>query len=325
MEGIRKERDASIDILRFIAIMGILIAHSNPNQFLIQIRGFDVALMVFLSAVCAKGFDKENFNYFDFFIKRGIRLILPVWIFFVFYYVGVYVFYYLPPLREVLSSFTLTSDRYVWIIRILVVLAILAPFIWKYANKLSSTSIIITLSIGFLLSECSFEISSSKSFEMVLMTVPYGTVYFLGMNINKFDRKQQLTLAAFFFISFIALFSYYWIESGKFMLTSYYKSPPRFYYMSYALAATLCMWVYRKQLESFIQKIYLLQFAKFVGSHTYWLYLWHIPIVDMVGDKFNPFMRFSLIFGGALICVLIQNVIVKRFVRNKSLIPIFNG
>lgn len=325
MEGIRKERDASIDTLRFIAIVGILIAHCNPNQFFIQIRGFDVALMVFLSAVCTKGFDKKNFNYFDFFIKRGLRLILPVWIFFAFYYVGVYAFYYLPSFSDILSSFTLTSDRYVWIIRILVVLAMLAPFMWKYANKISSLFILLTIIVGFVVSECLFKISSNISFDMVFMTVPYGMVYFLGMNINKFSRKQQLTLAGFFFISFIALSFYYGNESGKFILTSYYKSPPRFYYMSYALAATLCMWVYKKQIEGFMQKIYLLQFAKYVGSHSYWLYLWHIPIVDIVGDKFNPFMRFSIIFGGALICVMIQNTIVKRFIRNNKLTPIFNG
>ena len=40
-------RDTSIDILRFIAISGIILAHSNPGTFLTQLRGFDVVLMVF--------------------------------------------------------------------------------------------------------------------------------------------------------------------------------------------------------------------------------------------------------------------------------------
>lgn len=53
-------RDTSIDILRFIAISGIILAHSNPGTFLTQLRGFDVVLMVFLSAVCVKGFDGVN-------------------------------------------------------------------------------------------------------------------------------------------------------------------------------------------------------------------------------------------------------------------------
>lgn len=325
MAEIRKERDASIDILRFIAIVGIIIAHSSPNLFFTQIRGFDVVLMVFLSAVCAKGFDKDGFNYVNYYVKRCFRLVFPVWIFFIFYYAGVYLFYFLPPLGDVLSSFTFTSDRYVWIIRILVVLAMLTPILWKWTKQLSSKLILFILFIGFTLSEWLFAMPSNRMTEMLLMTIPYGMVYILGMNINTFNRKQLLLLAGFFFMSFLALSIFYGNTSGKFVPTSAYKSPPRFYYISYGVAITLTMWVFRKQIECFVQKIHLLRFAKYVGSHTYWLYLWHIPIVDIVGNKFNPLVRFLLIFGIALICVLIQDRNVKHFVRNKKLISIFNG
>ena len=325
MEKLQKERDASIDILRFIAIVGIIIAHSAPNLFFTQIRGFDVVLMVFLSAVCTKGFEKKNFNYSFYLYKRCIRLILPVWIFLVFYYVGIYLFYYLPSPSDILSSFIFTSDLYVWIIRILVILAMLAPVIWKYTNKFSPHMIMIILFIGFALSEYLFNLCSSKLFDMIFMTVPYCMVYILGMTINRFNRKQKLILAGCFFTSSIILAIYYGNKSGEFVPTSDYKYPPQFYYMSYALAVALFMWTYRKQIESFMHKINLLYFTKYVGRHTYWLYLWHIPIIDIVGNKFNSFVRFSIIFMGALICVTIQNVIVKRFIKNKTLISVLNG
>lgn len=123
------KRDPSIDLLRCIAIIGIIIAHCTPTSIFIQLRGFDVVLMVFLSAVCSKKFDND-FNYFDYFTKRCMRLILPVWIFLIIYYIGIYSFYYLPPFQDILSSFTFFSDRYVWIIRILVILSLLTPYIY---------------------------------------------------------------------------------------------------------------------------------------------------------------------------------------------------
>ena len=51
MELISKKRDCSLDILRAIAIVGIFIAHTTHNNLLLQIRDFDVPLMVFISGI----------------------------------------------------------------------------------------------------------------------------------------------------------------------------------------------------------------------------------------------------------------------------------
>lgn len=320
-----KERDISIDILRFFAIIGIIIAHTAPSPLFVQIRGFDVVLMVFLSAVCVKSFNEGKIDYFTYFLKRCIRLILPVWIFLILYYGGVYLFYYLPSISEVVASFTFTSDRYVWIIRILIVLSILAPFIWKLTHRLSSTSLLIILFGGLALSECLFCVYSSRIYDMIFMTIPYGIVYILGINVNRFSKKMQLALAYSFLSVFIILFIYLWVVSGECVLTSVYKYPPHFYYISYALAVTLLMWVYRNKIECVMHKLHLRSFASYVGSHTYWLYLWHIPIVDIVQGHFNPLVRFFIIFGVAMFIVIVQDKIVKCYIKNKILKSVFNG
>lgn len=46
-----KKRDRSIDLLRFIALTGIVIVYIHPSEFWTQLRNFDVPLMVFLSGV----------------------------------------------------------------------------------------------------------------------------------------------------------------------------------------------------------------------------------------------------------------------------------
>lgn len=49
-----KNRDNSYDVLRWIALTGIILVHSKPTVFWEQIRNFDVPLMVLVSAVCFK-------------------------------------------------------------------------------------------------------------------------------------------------------------------------------------------------------------------------------------------------------------------------------
>lgn len=44
-------RDNSIDILRSIALIGMIISHCEPHWTIMQFREFDVSLIVFLSGV----------------------------------------------------------------------------------------------------------------------------------------------------------------------------------------------------------------------------------------------------------------------------------
>lgn len=46
-----RTRDFSIDILRAIALMGIICVHIRPSSFWAELRNFDVPMMVFLSGI----------------------------------------------------------------------------------------------------------------------------------------------------------------------------------------------------------------------------------------------------------------------------------
>lgn len=281
--------------------------------------------MVFLSAVCSKNFNTENFNYFDYFTKRCMRLIFPVWIFLSLYYVGVYIFYFLPPHAEILSGYMLLSDRYVWIIRILVLLSLMAPFLYKLTEKVMPLNLLLILCISCIICEVTFSIQNNKWVNLTLMTIPYGIIYLLGMNIASLSRKQIVGLI--FAISFvlIGIAIYLFMKEGHFVPTSNYKYPPQIYYLSYAVAFTLFLWVSRDKIQSFLTSLHLVAFFKYVGRHTYWLYLWHIPFVDIFSKDYTFPIRFSIIFFGALSCVFIQDIIVRRFVTNKKLAVVFNG
>lgn len=56
-----KERDLSIDLMRAIGLLCVILAHVNPPATLMQIRCFDVPLMLFVSGLVFSG-RKPNFR-----------------------------------------------------------------------------------------------------------------------------------------------------------------------------------------------------------------------------------------------------------------------
>ena len=82
MTGKLQQRDPSIDLLRFIGLTMIILAHiglSRSTSLLFQLRSFDVPLMVFTSGLAFSG--KNVGSYLPFIGKRTLRLIVPVYIF----------------------------------------------------------------------------------------------------------------------------------------------------------------------------------------------------------------------------------------------------
>lgn len=320
-----KKRDVSIDVLRCIAMMGILIAHCKPNPFFVQLRGFDVVLMVFLSAICSSKFDKSTFNYVDYCVKRFMRLIIPVWIFLLVYFAGVYIFYYLPPLSEIAASFAFVSDKYVWIIRILFILSLLSPFICMLSQNAKPWGILIAVLLMCIVCEIVFVNLENKISNLILMTLPYCAVYIIGIKVNSFTRRQTCCITLICFAFFFGLMSYYYVTSGRFVPTSELKYPPRMYYLTYGVGATLFLWLMRQPIVKGLDRIKLVGAAKYIGSHSYWLYLWHIPFVDIVGNHFDALGRFCIIFTGAMMCVVLQNYMVDRFVESNRVAAFFRG
>lgn len=54
-----KQRDSSVDIMRAIGLLCVILAHINPPSLLLQIRSFDVPLMLFVSGLVYSG---RNFS-----------------------------------------------------------------------------------------------------------------------------------------------------------------------------------------------------------------------------------------------------------------------
>lgn len=82
-------RSPTIDLMRFIGLTLIVLAHISPPETIFQIRTFDVPLMIFVSGMAYSG-RKPDFSP-SFFIKRLKRLVLPVYIFLTAYFAAVFI------------------------------------------------------------------------------------------------------------------------------------------------------------------------------------------------------------------------------------------
>ena len=312
------QRDLSIDILRFIALSGIILVHINPSLFWCQLRSFDVPLMVLLSGVSYSMSSGKDLRYDSYCWKRFKRLVLPVWFFLLVYFFAYSIYaQHLPPLHQVVSYYTLMTGWYVWIIRVFFIVALFAPIIYKFLNKVSLDHLLFGSALLLLLFECFMNTSFSefKGSVYLLMNIPYLLVFAIGCRLQDISNKKIVLIAAcclFTYLLYVCF--YYWID-GEYILTQAKKYPPQLYYTSYALACCFLLWLFRFKITN-ILPTRVREFCVYIGSHTMWIYLWHIPFVPVVEEFDNAFIRYVVIYILSIGIVFIQCWIVDKMLPN---------
>ncbi|MBX2834034.1 MAG: acyltransferase family protein [Micavibrio sp.] len=83
------ERDQTLDFMRLIGLTLIIFAHVKAPYVLIQLRSFDVPLMVMVSALSFSiSFSGKSISYGAYVWSRIKRLVFPVWIFLSLYFLA---------------------------------------------------------------------------------------------------------------------------------------------------------------------------------------------------------------------------------------------
>ena len=305
--NLQSSRDLSIDILRWLALTGIILVHIQPSPFWSQLRSFDVPMMVFLSAYC---FAKEKHGVQDYkvyCIKRFKRLVLPCWIFLTGWFTFVYgILGHPADWKNVLLCYSLMTSWYLWIIRIFVTMALVAPLVTKRIRSLTKRVYFIMLLSGIILNEILCDLSDNYLYMVAIMSFSYFLVFMFGLYIDKLSNKQILTIGGGAVVLFALIAWKLITEEGSFVLVGKYKYPPHLYYLSYAFSCIIILWMVRKQLEVILRKVHLLPLVTYIGSHTLWIYLWHIPLLSLVGMHFIPPVRFLIVYVSAILLSYIQ-------------------
>lgn len=276
-----EERDSFVDILRAIALLGIILIHVNPSPlFLCQLRGFDVPMMVFLSGVVFT-YRKHSLDSISSICKyewnRIVRILFPTWLFILMYFAFAYLRNHsIPDVYEVKSYCTLKTYWYVWIMRVFLIVAMIAPAIQWLQRKLSNIQLMIISILVLVLFEI-FAIPNQDSWMYyITMAIPYILIFGFGTVVMSISRKNLWWMMVAFAVVYVAYAVWYWYLTGEYQGTHICKYPPRLYYTSYAMMCVVLLWQCRKEIANVLRWMHLDGLFVFIGSHTMWIYFWHI-------------------------------------------------
>jgi peptidoglycan/LPS O-acetylase OafA/YrhL len=334
--GVKREtrgnsvRDSQIDLLRFIALSLMILAHVYPPEWLFQLRNFDVPLMVLVSGMAFVQSHRSE-KYSSYVWKRFKRLVLPSWLILTAYFLFIWVTSIHSEHQTfgtILGSYSLIGGiGYVWIIRVLLLVALVAPVLLAVNHKVQSNLLYLSyLLLSFVFYELiAFAMSLfatgshgeklvSFVFEEALV---YSVVFALGIRINRLKLKEAMGAALFCFLVCVSLGAAYYLNKGSFVPTQDYKYPPSAYYVSYGLALSILSWVVTQNAQAMLQgfrgggKVIL-----FIARNSLWIYLWHIPLIIFAPRLLpSPWpLTYLSVYGAAVLMAYFQVVVVERLV-----------
>ena len=340
-------RNKNIDVLRFLGLSMIILAHVFPPDWLFQLRNFDVPLMILVSGMSFVQSHKPE-PYTSYVGKRFKRLVLPVWIFLTGYFLVDRIIWFAPDQLKpavILDSYALLEGiGFVWVIRVFLLVALTAPFVFAVNERISSNRIyLVLLAVLYLLYE--LFLATVRPFDdgilgqlfsfYICYTPGFSLIFALGIRLTRLTRKQCVLLGIGFLVVFLACAFWYGRGADGFVGTQKFKYPPRIYYLSYALAVSslaiaaaplVCSVLARqKVIESVIF---------FIAQNSLWIYLWHIPMLQVSYRIHQTFwVEYVMVFSGAVCMAFAQSVLIRKcilpFIANdrfkKNILALLTG
>ncbi|MBU9711168.1 acyltransferase family protein [Evansella tamaricis] len=321
------ENDRTVDILRVIAIISIMITHSNPNTSINQIVAYDITLMVLLIGVSFYLYYQEKRIHYMYYIKNQFnKIVIPTWIFLTIFFILFYIIslimndsYYFNNLDWIHFIFVylmVGNIEYIWIVKVFFLVSIFSPLLFSLSNKIKSNKLyLLILLIGFLLYyfllQYNYDFSNGNYqllFQHFVMH-PFGfsLIVALGIRLKKLKTREIILVCVFCFIVYFLLLVW-----NRFSSTQYDRYLPTLYYFSYGLFSSLLLYLF-VQIKG-VQKLWRNKFVIFVSENVIWLFLWHlIPIYILkftdlgtsIGEE-HFLTRLLFIFGTAILLTFIQ-------------------
>ncbi len=324
-------RDEKVDLLRFVGLAMVILAHVGPPEWLFQLRNFDVPLMVLLSGI-SFGLSWRDESYGAYVWKRVKRLVFPVWIFLTAYFVFVGLTGLLirvPDIDTLISSYLLRSGiGYVWIIRIFLLVALIAPFILQFSRRMPGQGPYFRVLAGvylayealvYLLQPPLSGLAVELFEEMFLYLIPFAILFALGLRFHALSRGQTTLLAGGSLLLFALIGVGLYLVEGRFVPTQESKYPPTIYYLSYALGVSGLLWLQSDRLLAMLKATPVHAAVIFVAQNSIWAYLWHIPLVEAV--RVNFYLKYPLVFFLAALLTYLQVTCLRKLVLPRLASP----
>lgn len=314
-------RDHNIDLLRFVGLSLIILAHVTPPSIVLNLRCFDVPLMVFVSGLtCYKKEIHFSWNYLS---HRFARLVFPVWIFLTVYFLMIYAAKFVGldfglTFKQVYESYLLMDGiGFVWIIRVLLLIAMVTPGLIKINQIIKSNTIFIwlysiVLILYLLIAYYKVGMDIALVRDWVYYAIGYGFVFLLGIRMKCLKRVDIMLFIAIMVALFITMgvvgkYSILRVES-IFLHINDWKYPPTNIFLLYGLI----MAVLGYTIVNIKRRARLNTIVNFIGCNSIWIYLWHIPFISITARMDMVWsMRFVVVYMAAVGIYYLQYVLVE--------------
>jgi peptidoglycan/LPS O-acetylase OafA/YrhL len=281
-------RNQTIDILRVLGTFLVILAHVNAPAFLINLRSFDVVMLVFLSGLTL-GSKRTNIGYINYVKKRFKRLIVPLYkILFILLLITTF-FYLQGTITESLSFKNLflafliyDSISFIWIVRVYFVIAITLPILISvYYKSTTKTFWVITL-ITFIGVQVYFSLDLYSKLNIINMyffdIVPYIYIAMIGVIYERMNFKEKIIL---FIITLSCAFLIVVVLVSKSILIypDNFKYPPQLLYVFYGLIMAISLFELVEFIKRRIENFGNSRILRWLSINSFNIYLFHIIII----------------------------------------------
>lgn len=333
-----KERDTAIDLMRFIGITMIIIAHAEPGDPWFQLRTFDVPMMLFISGLSYSG--RQISGWGKFVWKRTKRLLVPLYIFLTAYFIATFI------VCKINGTPWFTTDKvigtcllklnpsigFTWIFRIFLIVMLLTPPLLKLESAVRNNIAFMGMLAGLLLIQTGLILWFKPLHlgwfvrDWVLYAVGYSVMFLLGARMRKLNGKS-LWITCGTIVTAMAIYAFAMEKiTGSWLQMQADKYPPGAYFLLWGACISSMLWATRKWWKPLIDN----RLTVFIGQNTNWLYLWHMPVaVPFLSSHpdINVWLKITLLYLPALLLCLLQASIVKRLKEKKgwAILDYFKG
>ena len=314
-KALNRKRYIYIDYLKGLGLLLVILAHVNCPSPLMQVRSFDVPLLVFVSGFLAsKSYSGHNAK--GYYWKRIKRLVFPAWIFLTFFFFVQSIAYTKPSFTDVIKGFTFQRDSQMvgmlWVIWVYLVCALIVPIIKKIGFREHSLIFVFALLFVYEMLCAVTNLSEIRFLYITLFTiVPWGCVTYIGFYYDLMTKTQKRWLLMVFAILFCMGACFLRMKYGHFVPTNDFKYPARLYYLSYAFTIVLILMPKLQNMKLRENRV-----ISFVSKSSLWIYLWHILILYVVKSLIENdnlwLVQYVAIVVLSVVVTLIQNLIVNK-------------
>lgn len=307
-----------VDYLKVIGLFLVILAHVECPSWVMQLRSFDVPLMVFLSSLLASKTYVPG-NDLDYYFKRLKRLAVPSWTFLFFFFTVQTLLYKKPRIIDIIKAIAFQKDAYMvgmlWVIWVYLVCALLVPINYRTKPNKHILGTLIGVIITFEVTCSLTGISDNRLFYNTFFTVvPWGIWSYFSFYYEMLSDKKKKTIVVVAFITFLISSTFLSIKNKTFVMSGYYKYPARLYYFCYAIPMVIILFELFKRLALPENKI-----IDFVSHSSLWIYLWHIFFLyvakAIIRNDALWLIQYFLILFFSIITTYIQNLIVLYMLK----------